>query len=491
MGRAYMAKGPVIRSFLLALLRGAALIAGVTVLCYWTRLNIASTALLFLITLVMHSLTCTFAEAAAVSVLATASLDYFFMEPLFSFYVTKALDAVTLGCLVATTLVITRLQARARAEASTSKRQREIMARLYNVSQQLIELEPGKAFASAMLKSVLKEFDLKAVCLFDAAALESYEEGSSSKKLTGRTRDAYVSGKDLNDREQDLTIRCLRVRGSLAGAIGFEGLREPDLTAPALAALAATAMERARAFQSAASAAAQAHAEMLRSAILDALAHEIKTPLATILTAAGGMRTTGKMQPQQSELADLIEGEAARLGDLTSRLLRMARLDSEEIRPRMDRFSMSHLAGTSVHRFGRAWPDRRIHYTLNGSDGEVLADPELTLLALSQLLENACRYSSPDAGIIVQSEAQGSTASITVQNEGTPIPVTEQNHIFERFYRGTNARKHAPGTGLGLYVARKIALAHGGDITLVDAGPHAVAFRLSLPLAQSEASTSD
>jgi two-component system sensor histidine kinase KdpD len=225
---------------------------------------------------------------------------------------------------------------------------------------------------------------------------------------------------------------------------------------------------------------------MLRSAILDALAHEIKTPLAAILTAAGGIRARGAMEPEQAELAELIENEAARLGELTSRLLRTARLDSEEIRPRLERVSVAELASESVERYAKSSPGRRIALSAASAACEVRADPELVLLALGQLLENACRYSRPDSTVRVETAADGDWAAITVINEGDPIPPAERGRIFERFFRGGAAR-HAPGTGLGLHVARRIALAHGGDITLMDAGERAVALRLSLPAAESEA----
>jgi len=194
------------------------------------------------------------------------------------------------------------------------------------------------------------------------------------------------------------------------------------------------------------------------------------------------------MRPQQEELADLIESEASRLADLTSRLLRMGRLDSEEIKPRLERVSAAELAKKIVRRYTKLWDDRRFSYQSDADTSEVLADPELVLLALSQLLENACRYSPPEAKIMVKAASDGDITTITVQNEGAPIPPSEHNRIFDRFYRGSGARGNAPGSGLGLYVARKIIRAHGGDILLTDAGENAVAFRLSLPLAACEAS---
>jgi len=112
-------------------------------------------------------------------------------------------------------------------------------------------------------------------------------------------------------------------------------------------------------------------------------------------------------------------------------------------------------------------------------------------LAMSQLLENACKYSPPDARILVELSAGENAAAIDVRNEGDPIPPNERSRVFDRFYRGTNAKRTAAGSGLGLYVARKIALAHGGDLALVDTAGDGVAFRLTLPLSRSEASVAE
>ena len=95
-------------------------------------------------------------------------------------------------------------------------------------------------------------------------------------------------------------------------------------------------MGRRLAFRRASHAAAATEAQMFRGAVLDALAHEFKTPPATISTAARSLREFGQLQPEQSELAEIVESEVARLGQLTSRLLRLARLDREEVKPQME-----------------------------------------------------------------------------------------------------------------------------------------------------------
>ena len=255
--------------------------------------------------------------------------------------------------------------------------------------------------------------------------------------------------------------------------------------APALAALAVAALERAGAFRSATTAAAHDETETLRSAILDALAHEFKTPLATILTAAGGLRVAESIVPESAELAEIIETEALRLGDLTTRLLRLARVDREELKPRL---RAAELAERSIARFSKLWSDRNISFADLHEVDEVRVDPELIGMAISQLVENACRYSRPETTVRVELATDGAMAAITVWNAGSPIADVERDRLFERFYRGTEARRTAPGSGLGLYVARKIAVAHGGDLALADDRIGEVGFRLTVPLSTEGAS---
>jgi two-component system sensor histidine kinase KdpD len=482
-----MTPSHALRRAALLIVRGIALIAVVTAVCYRIHLNSASTALLFLVAVVLQSLDGGFWEAAVVSVFATASLDWFFIDPPFSFSVSHPLDIVTLVCLLIASLVVTRIQSRSRAQAHDARLQRENMERFYRVGRELFALAPLAPLGPAFLRSFQSGFELEAVCLFDPATMELHQVGTSQGDLASKTRDAYISGRNAAYGELGIAVRCLRERETILGAIGFEGLRHAELTAPALAGLAASALERSRIVRSASAASANAQAEMLRSAILDALAHEFKTPLATIVTAAGGLRATGPMSADQAELTEMIESEASRLGDLTSRLLRLARLDKEDVQPRLEPSDAAELARRSVRRYSKLWPDRRITFRGEAENAEVRVDPELMNLAISQLLENACKYSRPDARVSIELSAADDAAVIAVWNDGDPIPPEERSRVFERFYRGTDARRIAAGSGLGLYVARKIALAHGGDLALVDTGGDGVAFRLTLPVSKSEA----
>jgi two-component system sensor histidine kinase KdpD len=465
--------------------RGVILIAAVTAVSFAANFGFLFTGWLFLITIVLQSLDCTFLEAAAVSMGAVASLDYFFIDPLFTLNVDDPRDAIHLASFLVVSLVITRIQSKSRAEAHEARLQRDTMAALYGVGQELLAMAPDAAAGIELLESFRSAFHLSTVCLFDGGTLESHTAGKSSHRLEARTREAHLSGQDMVCSGVPIAVRCLRSAGLVTGAIGFEGLPNPEFTAPALAAFAVTVIERSRAFQSASVASAHAEAETLRCAILDGLAHEFKTPLATILTAAGGLRAAGSMQPNQTELAEMIEVEASRLGDLTSRLMRLARLDRDEVKPRLEPVDAAELVEMSTARYSRIWPDRRISLVKVGESCEIRVDPELIGLALSQLLENACIYSRPESRVEITLSRSGRTLTIGVWSHAAPIPAAERDHIFERFYRGTGADRAAGGSGLGLYVARKIAIAHGGELALVEDGPHAeegVRFRLTLPV---------
>jgi len=196
------------------------------------------------------------------------------------------------------------------------------------------------------------------------------------------------------------------------------------------------------------------------------------------------MRAAGATGAEQAELAELIETEALRLGNLTTSLLRVARLDTDEVRPRLETVDLAELAGRAVRRYGKIWPERRIALHSDPEAGEARVDPELVLLAISQLVENSCRYSRPEAEIAVEVATAGEQLAITIANEGPAIPAAERERIFERFFRGTEARRTGGGSGLGLFVARKIARAHGGDLVLAaEEAAERVEFRMTVPQA--------
>ena len=464
---------------------GTLLVGLVTFISYGLGLHLTVTGFLYLIVVVLQSLLGDFISSAAVSIVADLCLNFFFVPPVFSFRVSDSSDTWALIAFLITSLVITRLTTQVRREAETSELQRRDMKLLYQLAQRLLALDPDDA-AMAQAVGVLREvFRVQAVCLYDGADSKLYSEGESRNELADRTRTAYSSGQDGDDAASGVFIRCLRAAGKTIGAVGFDGLRDPDLTAGPLAALSAAMLERVRVFRDASHAAAAVQAEVLRGAILDALAHEFKTPLATIMTAAGGLRETGGLRPEQLELAEIAETEASQLGLLASRLLRIARLDQEEVRPQRELTDVADLVAQLAGQYsGRT--EHELTLVRDAASVEVLADAELLKLALRQLLDNACKYSPTGSAIKVAVELQHESAVVRVWNSGSLVPSSERAHIFERFFRGSEARRQAAGSGLGLYVARKIAQAHGGALDLEPDVSEGTSFCLTLPIAQPD-----
>jgi signal transduction histidine kinase len=139
-----------------------------------------------------------------------------------------------------------------------------------------------------------------------------------------------------------------------------------------------------------------------------------------------------------------------------------------------------------VRRYTVQSHEYRVAVTSRGASVEVQADRQLLELALTQLLDNALKYSSPGSAIGVSIETEEDFITTSVRNEGNSIAADEQHRIFERFYRGARVRNLVSGTGLGLYVARKIAAAHGGSLYLRDGGSRDVVFCLKLPAVHYE-----
>jgi two-component system sensor histidine kinase KdpD len=462
---------------------GSIAVAIVTFVSSRIHANFSIVSFLFLLIVLLQSFAGDFNSTVLVSLEAVAALDFFFVEPLYSFTVSRGIDIVSLAAFLITALVVTRLVARVRAEAESARRQQDRLARLYRLAQQLVAVDSQQASGMKFLDAFLGAFGITAVCVFDADSAGTFTAGESDTELSQRTRDAYISGAASDDRDSHISVRSLQVTGTTIGCIGFRNLDDPGLTAGALAALATAVLGRTRALERASESAAAAQAEVYRSAILDALAHEFQTPLATILAAAGGLREAGPLGPAQLELTETVETEAARLGSLTSRLLRVAKVDREEVKPKLEPVEMVSLLEELVAQYARRWSDLRVFLLTQSRPVEASADPELLRLAVSQLLENACKYSRPGSTVSLQVQSQGPLVDIRVSNRSNSIPARERQKIFDRFYRGSNAAA-SPGSGLGLYVARKIALAHGGTLELeTDGRPeNEVSFRLSIPV---------
>ena len=465
---------------------GCLILAALTYTAYRLHFNLATTGFLCLIVVVLLSFFGSLISGTILSVVAVACLDYYFAPPILSLRISDPLNILALGTFLTTTLVITYLMTRVRSEKKSSELQRKEMKRLYELAQQLLALAPEEIDPPRLLALFRDLFALRAVCLIEAETLATHLAGKSRCNLEAWTRAGHRVGKDLDDFDREISVRNLRVAGQVTGVLSFEGLANQKLTADALGALATAMLERTRAFRVAAHAAAAAHAEHLRSTLLDALAHAVKTPLATILAATGGLRENSDLKSDHLEFVDVVESETAQLGKLTTRLLRMASLDREEVRLRLQHVDISSLIADELNLKSQQFADHKLSLVndrdCNEGHVDIEGDPELLRLALAQLLENACKYSQPGSRVEVSAQEDEDSVAIRVRSCGH-IPTEEQSKIFDRFYRGKHLRDSTPGTGLGLDIARRIALAHGGTLALEDSNKDGSIFRITIPIA--------
>jgi two-component system sensor histidine kinase KdpD len=462
-------------------------IAAITFAGYQLQFNFAAASLCYLLLIVLQSLAGDFASCCCTSLTALACLDYYFTSPILSFRVSHPVNFLALFSFVATALVITRLVSQVRDKAQVSSAHHLKAQQLYEVAQHLLAADPTES-SQAFLEPFVGAFGVRAACLFDGVSSEVHAAGQSRCDLRRRTRDSFLRGQNNDDWTSNVFVRCIRVGDRTTGAVGFEGLQDATLTAGPLTALAAALLERTHTLRTANAAAAAAQTEAYRSVILDALAHEFKTPLSTILAAAGALREAPSLGAEHLEMAETVEAEAARLGRLTMRLIRTARLEQEEIRPWMELTHLRAVVNDAVSQYSRIAGGRRINVLERCDSSDIFADPDLLRLAISQLLDNACKYSQPGSDVDLVVSKQGRWIQLHVASVGAPILSHERSHIFDRFYRGTDARQMTAGTGLGLYVARKIAIAHGGNVELDNESSTEakVTFRMTLPIPESE-----
>jgi two-component system, OmpR family, sensor histidine kinase KdpD len=465
---------------------GGLALGALTFAGYYFHLNLAISGFLCLIVLVALSFFVGLTAATILSVVAVAWLDFFFAPPILSLQVSDPLNILALATFLTSSLTITYLVSRVRSAGEVAERQRQETKRLYSLAQQLLALTPGECEPPRLLALFRDVFALRAVCLFEHESATTHVVGEPRYDLEERTRAGYFRAQDRDDPRSRISVRCLHIAGLTTGALGFEWPDHEEFTPDSLSALEMTMLERVRSFQAATQAVAAAQADSLRMMLLDALAHAVKTPLATILAAVGGLRETGALSEDQVDFVEVVEAEAAHLNGLTTRLLRIANLDREDVHPCFQQVDVPGLLAEELklrrqqfadHRLSLAEPEDPVHPLVC-----VQADPELLRLAFAQLIENACKYSQAGSQVEVSTSVQAGVVAIRVRSRSY-IPEEEQSKIFDRFYRGKQSRNTTLGTGLGLDIARRIATAHGGTLTLEASTPEASIFCITLPLA--------
>jgi two-component system sensor histidine kinase KdpD len=249
----------------------------------------------------------------------------------------------------------------------------------------------------------------------------------------------------------------------------------------------AITLEREVARENAAKAEAAQESEKLKSTLLDALAHEFKTPLTSIKAAATALLSEIPQSNAHRELLTVVEEESDRLSDLVTEAIQMARIEAGKLQLQRQPVSAALIVDTALRKFRNRVEDRPITIQIDSSMPAVEADEELVSMVLQQLVDNALKYSPPDLPLVISAREEEGSLVMSVTDKGPGIPEHEQARIFEKFYRGDANRQSTPGTGMGLTIAREIVKAHGGRIWLHSRPGQGSTFSFSLPLIATEA----
>ena len=443
--------------------------------------NLLTIGLLYLLVVVAVASIFGFRQASFVSIVAVLLLDYYFEPPLFSFTVESPSMFVALVVFEMTALVIGRLQGRENRVAREAAGHLSGMEQLYELSRSSLLLDLRQPPGPQLAVLIHRIFSLQAVALFDTNLGRQDRMGDWDAGEENLAKECFLRDASQDDSSTQTWQRVLRAGPGPVGALVLRG-KLSHLVVDALASLAAIAIDRYQWFDKEERAETSKKSEQLRAAVMDALAHEFKTPLTAVQTASSGLLELGGLTEPQCNLVTLIDGEAVRLNKLCTRLLKAAKLEAQQVGLDTAEVNVLDLV-SEVLAAHSADPERNtIQVAVEDPSLTVRADRALLAMVLSQYVDNARKYSKAGTPIEVAARASHSEVLISVHNFGPTIRIEDRDRIFERFYRSPELKDSVPGTGIGLSVVRKAAEAHRGHVWVISDDHSGTTFSLSLPM---------
>ena len=447
---------------------------------HWLQWLLPVAVLLYLLIVVPTALLCGFWQAVIVSLSAVVVQSY--VTPRLS-RLNPAADpanSITLIAFVLTALVVSRLSARVTEHARESESWGGQMHDLYEFTRRTLQMnlhvEPG-----AQLAELVHEiFALEAVVVFDADLHEIYQAGIWNVDPQELAQNVYYFETSTDDAETGIGRRVVRLGTVPIGSLVVRGDTSP-LTNNAIASLIAITFDRYRAFANESRIETERRTEQLRSTVLDSLAHAYKTPLTAIRAASTGLSEMGKLSAGQGELVALIDEQAGLLNDLTTRLLTTARLDAGEVTVHAIPVGVNQLIDEVVSSLSDRLASMKVAIDMPDSSLIVCCDRQLMLMLLSQYVDNACKYSIFGTTITIRAVQAKAEVIFSVHSFGPVIPMADRERIFDRFYRSSTSSNRATGTGIGLSVAKRAAMIHGGYVWVKSEEDEGTTFYAAIP----------
>ena len=442
----------------------AALLAVVVLYTAVIHVNPTTVALTFLVSVLIVSALWGLRYALFTAFVAAAAFNYYFLPPTGTFTIADTQNWVALFSLLATAVIASQLSDRARKQTDEAVGRRRELERLYSFSQQLLTSDNVLQLLNAVPHHVVESFGVSAAAVYVPDKGNIYRSGIDTPGLdVDQLKSIIARGEPVVDSAGNLSFTPLKMGVRTVGAIGVAGNLSRQ-TLAAIGSLIAIAVERANAVETLTRSEAAREGERLRSAILDSVTHEFRTPLTSIKASITSLlSTTGLSAEDRHELMTVINEESDRLNRLVGEAAEVAQLESHEFQLDLKDSPVLELVQAAVadvkQILGRHPVEIRVPEELT-----VRMDADRMKEVLVQLLENAAKYSAAESPIRITAELKGDSLEVSVADQGAGIDDMEQGLIFDKFYRGKNQRYRVQGTGMGLAIARAIVEAHGGKI---------------------------
>lgn len=475
------------------LARYATSLAAVVVITYFYhqthRFNATTVAFTYLLAILGVSTVWGLAVSVFMSLAATLAYNYFFLPPVGTLTIADPQNWVALITFLVTSVLASDLSSRARNQAAEANRRRREVERLYKFSQRLLSAGNPIELLNAIPRHMVEMFEVGAAAVFLAEKQKIYRSGMILPQLDADSLKAVVAREDLQiDEERSLCFAPLRLGSRILGSVGISGpvLSRPSLEA--LGSLIAVAVERAHAIELVGKTEAAREGERLKSALLDAITHDFRTPLTSMKASVTSLLSAVKLDDaQRLELLNIINEECDRLNRLVGEAAEMARLEAGEVKLHVETLRVVDVIAEALDVCKGVLGTRPIRIEIKNQDVLIRADLARAKEVLVHLIENANLYSSPDHPITISAEEKDDFVLFSVADQGPGIGEAELGLIFDKFYRGTDQRYRVQGTGMGLPIAKAIVEAHGGTISVISQVDQGSVFSFSLPIQKGTA----
>ncbi|MGN6093810.1 MAG: ATP-binding protein [Luteibacter jiangsuensis] len=465
-------------------------------------LSVANLSLIFLTTVLFVAVRTRMAVAVYTALLCFVGYNFFFAPPRYTLVIANADDVLAVVLFLAAALVCSRLATRLSGQVA-SLRAAQVRGRaLVTLGQQLATAADAAAIREVGARALARALDAQASVLARDAGGALVPVASAPAPFVLSAQD--VAAADWSDAHAEPAGRFtdtlhgasswMLPLGTEAQRAGVVALRFPDTPggpdadhrgmALAMVQDIGQALERARLAAELEGARVEGETERLRNALLSSVSHDLRSPLASMIGAAGTLLDYEKQLPEgeRRELLEAILGEGRRLDSYIQNLLDMTRLGHGALTLKRDWVDAGEIVAAAVARMRKQFPEARVDMQLPPGTVLLHVHPALIEQALFNILENAARFSPPDEPVRVMVRVESGQLLVDVSDRGPGIPEDERERIFDMFHSVARGDRGKQGTGLGLAICRGMIGAHGGS---VQALPHVGAgttIRVSLPL---------